>query len=168
MYEALREHLDSAVLTLAESKGSDQPNSLIESRITSVIFYKAAIELVERFNNGQTMILDKLPENVRRSLLTPNCMMAYEHWLDALSLLHLELERVYYSDPNLLHESFAEIHRNAIDMEQFMLSAPLNGRFNLLTPGLLKRDQKLKSLAAPFLVFKRLGALTPLKPVMNG
>lgn len=168
MYEALREHLDSAVLTLAESKGSKQPSSLIESRITSIIFYKAAIELVQRFNNGQLSILDKLPGDVRRSLLTPNCMMSYEHWLDAISLLHLELEKVYYSDPSLVHESLADIHRNALDIEQFVLSAPFNGRANLLMPGLIKRDQKLKCLAAPFLVFKRLGALTPLKSVANG
>lgn len=168
MYEALRDHLDSAVLTLAESKSSDKPNSLIESRITSIIFYKAAIELVERFNNGRSNTLDNLPESVRRSLLTPNCMMSYEHWLDAISLLHLELERIYYCDPTLMHESLADIHRNALDIEQFVLSAPFNGNANLLMPGLLKRDQKLKCLAAPFLVFKRLGALTPLKQAANG
>jgi hypothetical protein len=168
MYEALREHLDSAVLTLAESKGSKLPNALIESRITSIIFYKAAIELIERFNNGQINILEKLPENIRRSLLTPNCMMSYEHWLDAISNLHLELEKVYYSDTHLTHESLADIHRNAIDIEQFVLSAPFNGRASLLMPGLIKRDQKLKCLAAPFLVFKRLGLLTPLKSVVNG
>lgn len=168
MYETLREHLDSAVLTLAESKGSEQPNAIIESRITSIIFYKAAIELVERFNQGELGLLTKLPENIRRSLLTPNCMMSYEHWLDAVSILHLELEKIYYSDPNLIHESLADIHRKAIDIESFVLTAPLSGKARLMMPGLIKRDQKLKCLAAPFLVFKRLGALTPLKPVMNG
>jgi hypothetical protein len=168
MYEALREHLDSAVLTLAESKSSDRPSSLIESRITSIIFYKAAIELVERFNNGQTNILDKLPENVRRSLLTPNCMMSYGHWLDAVSLLHLELEKIYYSDANLKHDTLADIHRNSIDIEHFVHSTPFNGRANLLMPGLIKKYQKLKCLAAPFLVFKRLGLLAPLKSAVNG
>jgi hypothetical protein len=167
MYETLREHLDSAVLTLAESKGSEQPNAIIESRITSIIFYKAAIELVERFNNGQKKVLNNLPENIRRSLLTPNCMMSYEHWLDSVSILHLELERVYYNNPNLMHESLADIHRNAIDIEQFVLSAPISGRENLLMIGLIKRDKKFKCLAAPFIAFKRLGALTPLKSVVN-
>ena len=166
MYETLREHLDSAVLNLAESKGSEQPNAIIESRITAIIFYKAAIELVERFSHGQKRVLDDLPDNIRRSLLTPNCMMSYEHWLDSVSLLHLELERVYYNNPNLMHDSLADIHRNAINIEQFVLSAPISGRENLLMIGLIKRDKKLKCLAAPFIIFKRFGALTPLKSVV--
>jgi len=168
MYEALREHLDSAVLTLAESKGAELPNALIEARITSIIFYKAAIELVERFNRGELKVLAKLPENIQRSLLTPNCMMSYEHWLDAVSILHLELERIYYSDPNLIHESLADIHRKAINIEALVLTAPLSGKASLMMPGLIKREQKLKCLEAPFLVFKRLGALTTLNPVVDG
>jgi hypothetical protein len=66
-----------------------------------------------------------------------------------------------------MHESLADIHRNAIDIEQFVLSAPISGRENLLMIGLIKRDKKLKCLAAPFIAFKRLGALTPLKSVVN-